>query len=378
MKPDDHTVTTQFRVDEDPRSLRRWIWGVAAFTIFAVSVTGMVVQMPYVAFMPGEAIETEERLELTCSDGPECLTVFPSDGEVYFTTVSVRQRPSFWEYLWLKNDDDVMIDDIESILGDRTPQENDQFNSELMTQSKDLAVSVALEKLGYDAIKVTAVLVAATIEDTAAAGVLEPGDRLMAVNEREITNTDDLFEVLSDVEPGDSIELAYARMVDGDEQFVDKVVKVGANPEDPTRPFIGIQPFDQFDFVEFDFGVAIDSSDVGGPSAGLAFTLATLDYLTEGDLTGGNNVAVTGTIRPDGSVGPVGGVLQKAAAVRDQGIELFIVPASLPVAELDLLEDQAGEGLEIRTVETLDDALDALEDNGGDVDAVNNYVAEDV
>ena len=62
------------------------------------------------------------------------------------------------------------------------------------------------------------------------------------------------------------------------------------------------------------------------PSAGLAFTLAVIDDLTPGDLTGRHRVAVTGTIEPDGTIGPVGGVAQKAITAERNGATALIVP----------------------------------------------------
>ncbi len=373
----ENTVTSETLRQRDHIPLRRWIWVVCAFVLFAISVTGMVVRMPYVAFLPGDAFETESRMAIECA-GEACLDTFPSDGEIFFTTVSVRQKPSFWEYLWLRADDDVEIDDIENVLGERTTEENDQLNADLMTQSKDVAVAVALEQLGYDAINVGAMFVAATIDGTAADGVLEVGDRLVAIDGQQITSSEDLFMILSDVKPNTEIDLSYARSLNGSEVVEEVTLELGANPDDVTRPFIGIQPIDQLEFVDFDFDIDIDSAEVGGPSAGLAFALATLDYLTEGDLTGGDDVAVTGTIAADGSVGPIGGVLQKSAAVRDLGIGLFIVPASLPEAELQELERQSNSDFKIVPVNNIEEALAALEDYGGDVDAVRNFDSADL
>jgi PDZ domain-containing protein len=105
------------------------------------------------------------------------------------------------------------------------------------------------------------------------------------------------------------------------------------------------------------------STPVGGPSAGLAFTLAIIDDLTPGDLTGGADVAVTGTINSDGTVGPVGGTGQKAAAVRAQGYDVFLVPS----ADYEAAERRAGD-VDVIAVDTLDEALAALADQGGNVD----------
>ncbi|MFM9610893.1 S16 family serine protease [Streptomyces niveiscabiei] len=79
-----------------------------------------------------------------------------------------------------------------------------------------------------------------------------------------------------------------------------------------------------------DVKVDLKLSDVGGPSAGLLFTLGIIDKLDGdgdgGDLTGGRVIAGTGTIDADGSVGAVGGVSLKTQAARRDGATVFLVP----------------------------------------------------
>jgi PDZ domain-containing protein len=112
---------------------------------------------------------------------------------------------------------------------------------------------------------------------------------------------------------------------------------------------------------EFPVDVGIDTGEVGGPSAGLAFTLAVLDVLTPGELTGGHRVAVTGTMGLDGRVGPVGGAAQKAITVRDAGYEVFLVPSD----ELAEVKAAVGDDLRVVAVDTLAEALHALDSLGG-------------
>jgi PDZ domain-containing protein len=118
--------------------------------------------------------------------------------------------------------------------------------------------------------------------------------------------------------------------------------------------------------VTYGHDVEIDSGQVGGPSAGLAFTLGAIDLLTPGDLTGGTEVTATGTIRPDGSVGAIGGVQQKAAAVRRAGVKLFLVPSEQTPEELARARKLAGDEVDIVPVATLDEALHALSTRGGE------------
>ena len=110
------------------------------------------------------------------------------------------------------------------------------------------------------------------------------------------------------------------------------------------------------------FDINVEVGAIGGPSAGLALTLAILDILSNGDLTGGHAVAATGTIELDGTVGDVGGVAQKAVAVRRAGAQVFFVPA-------DQLKDAQGEAgaLKLYPVKTLQQALDDLQALGGHV-----------
>ena len=111
----------------------------------------------------------------------------------------------------------------------------------------------------------------------------------------------------------------------------------------------------------FPVDIEIDTGQVGGPSAGLAFTLAILDRMTPGSLMGDQRVAVTGTIELDGSVGEVGGVDHKTEAAIREGAKLFLVPPG----ELELARKTAGNRIRVKAVRTLDEALKALEGAGG-------------
>ena len=113
------------------------------------------------------------------------------------------------------------------------------------------------------------------------------------------------------------------------------------------------------------FTVKINADNIGGPSAGLAFTLAIIDSLSGGELTGGRIVAATGTIDPDGSVGDVGGVAQKTVAVERAGATLFLVPDQ----ELAVARSKATSSLTVLGVSSLQQALDDLARHGGKLGA---------
>lgn len=109
-----------------------------------------------------------------------------------------------------------------------------------------------------------------------------------------------------------------------------------------------------------DIEVGLELADVGGPSAGLLFSLGIVDKLdgngSGGDLTGGRVIAGTGTIDADGTVGAVGGVPLKTQAARRDGATVFLVPK----AECAAARAELPKGLRLIPVTTLEGAVDAL------------------
>ncbi|MBU3897132.1 MAG: hypothetical protein KJ697_04345 [Nanoarchaeota archaeon] len=83
----------------------------------------------------------------------------------------------------------------------------------------------------------------------------------------------------------------------------------------------------KFDLSDYDLVYTIETNEtgiVGGPSAGAALAIATIAALSNRTIR--TDVMMTGTINEDGTIGPVGGILEKAKAARDIGAKIFIVP----------------------------------------------------
>jgi PDZ domain-containing protein len=112
--------------------------------------------------------------------------------------------------------------------------------------------------------------------------------------------------------------------------------------------------------VLFPVDVEIDSQNIGGPSAGMMFTLEIIDALTDEDLTHGRRIAGTGTINEDGEVGPIGGMKQKTFGAIDAGAEYLLVPA----ANYEEAADAAGDDIVVVRIETIEDALTFLDSLG--------------
>lgn len=337
--------------------------------------TGEFEPTPY-ALTPASADPVNPRIVF--GDLPDEVERYDTANSFVFVTVTA---PSQSVLSWFVGRDEPAVDFLteEDKFGVRTPQQRREFNLQMMRSAEQEAQYVALSTLGYD-VDITAgevivqeVICAEVADDGACARFfpsdeqIDPADRILEADGRPLGSVDDLSEVLAEKAPGDTVDLRIDRPGDGEQTVT---VELSASPEDPDRTIVGFVPFDTR-AIELPFEVDIDTGDIGGPSAGLAFTLALIDELSPGDLTGGRDVAVTGTISLDGSVGAIGGLPQKVSAVRQNGFEVFLVPASQPELDdpeqLQRLEDVAGGEVEIVPVADLDEALAALAERGGDL-----------
>ncbi len=352
--------------ESDKASRRLWIGltTIAFFTSATIVALGFILKPGYVALVPGTVRETEPLIQV---EGAES---FASEGEVFYTTVRLKQDLSWWEYLFTKQNSDAALVEEEFILGDRSGEELIQQNLVMMTDSKDVAIAVALNRLGYDTISSDGVHIVEVVPGSSAAGGLEVGDVVIGLDGKPMVAAIDLVNAIGERSIGTDVVLSVER---GDE-ILDITLTLGQRDDGTPGAFLGVAPIDRIDIVQTaPFEVDIQSGSVGGPSAGLAFTLAVLDALTEGDLTGGHEVAVTGTISPTGAVGSIGGIMQKIAAVVDTDAEVFIVPAAQGEEELARVRARAGDDVEVYPVANLDEALDVLKSLGGNVESIAEY-----
>ena len=331
---------------------------------------------PY-ARVPSSAQPVDERITFGELEG--LAEQFPPTGNFYFVTVT---EPAQTMLSWVVGRDEPAVEFLteEEKFGFQTPQQRRVFGLESMRTSEQVAQYVALKAVGYDVTIVPGdVLISEMVclvandegteclESSPSDEVLDPGDRLLEVDGIAVEQR------------GRSVGRARrqgTRRHGGDQtratrrRRAHRHGRADVGPDEPDRTIVGFLPFDTRR-VELPFELDIDTGRIGGPSAGLAFTLTLIDELTPGELTGGQNIAVTGTIGLDGTVGAIGGLRQKASAVAQAGVDVFIVPAAQGEEDIDRARQAGGDGLRIIPVATVDEALAALEELGGDpIDAV--------
>lgn len=285
------------------------LWAAAAF-----------VPLPYVTYYPGPTVDI-----LAEHDGSETVRVtghkaYYDDGELRMTTVYVSQPEddvTLPELLRAYFDPDAAVWPRSSIYApDETDESSDQESAVAMVSSQDTAIAAALTELGVEVD--TVVEVQGVTPTLPADGKLEVRDVLLEVGGQPVTDAQDVVDAVDAAEVGKPLAFVVRR------EGARLTVEVTPREVDGDKR-IGITPGVGYDFP-FQVSVSI-SENIGGPSAGLMMSLAILDTLTPGSMTGGEEIAGTGTITPAGEVGPIGGIQQKVAAARDEGAELFFVPA---------------------------------------------------
>jgi PDZ domain-containing protein len=335
--------------------------GILAVLIL-IGFLAAIVPIPYVSIKPGSATMVGGLVHVQGAPS------YPPKSSVAFTTVTASDATLLDAVRgWL--DDSVQVFPEKVIRGDQSRTENLRYNAQLMDTSKLTAETVALQRLGHAVTILTSGTVVRQIgKGTPAAKQLKTDDVIVAVDGEPVDHFDELRTLLQVGGPGATHNLTVERPA-GSTTHVEVPITTVAAPataDQPARAVIGIVPEERIVDFKFPFDVRIDSGSVGGPSAGLAFTLAVLDVLTPGELTGGKRIAVTGTMSLDGTVGPVGGAVQKAVAVRKAGYVAFLVPRD----EYKDVQATVGHDLRVIPVGTLQDALDALKSLGGNVDSL--------
>lgn len=191
-----------------------------------------------------------------------------------------------------------------------------------MRRSQSIAAAVALRALGYKVVaRPTGILVSQVFADAPAVGKLIPTDIIEAVDGVRVRTPAALRRQMRKHRPGDVVRFTVRRQ---DELRV-VVVKTVADPSSRTRAIVGIR-IEQSADIKLPIKVTIDAGGVGGPSAGLAFALDVMEELGR-DVDRGYKVAATGEIELDGSIGPIGGIRQKAIGAQKGGVDVFLVPA---------------------------------------------------
>jgi Lon-like protease len=301
-------------------------------------------RLPVVALSPGPMEDVLARLKV------EGSRVYDSEGKLYLTSVGIDDNVRFYEALLdMANRDVQLVPRAQLYPEEQDSAEIDKENVALMDRSKETATVVALRQVGYK-IEPSGVEVTEVVAGAPADGKLRAGDEILAADGHLVDSTDEVRKAITGHKPGERVAFRVERGK-GEKNVSVEVQEV----ED--QPRVGILLRDLFPNLPVKVTIQTQNN-IGGPSAGLMFTLSIIDKLTRDDLTGGRRIAGTGEIALDGSVLPVGGVGEKLIAVHRLGVTTFLIPAENCAG----VKGQVPDGLRLVKVSKVDDALRFLRD----------------
>jgi len=250
-----------------------------------------------------------------------------------------------------------------------------------MSDAKQAAEVAAFRALGWriPATPSGTIVTAVVNSSPASTAHLSVGDKIVGMNSTSIDSDCALVSALHPLAPGTTVTLKVNKVKISSVGVLSygatSMVKVttAALPSGlgatncpgvtgTNRSWLGVSLEDGF-HTPLPATVSIDTANIGGPSAGLAMTLAMINKLSGGSLTGHHVVAATGTMAMDGQVGGVGGVEEKAVAVHRAGATYFIVPDGDGDVQAARAADQPD--LTILPVRSLNQALADLRRLGG-------------
>ncbi|WP_459954172.1 SepM family pheromone-processing serine protease [Paenibacillus pini] len=328
---------------------RKYIWGASVFLIFMIV---MLIPLPYYLYQPGDVNPLSPIVSVEGGHKSE-------KGNFYLTTVA-SIKVSHLYYLLYALSPDTEIRKEKSVKGDLTQKEYNFMLNHMMTKSQQNAIVSGLRGAGEKVpVQNKGVFITNILPISQAKGKLSIGDIITEVDGHKMEKSTDVIAYLSSKKAGESVRLTYEHegKIHKDTFQLVVINKSG-------QVGLGINPEDEY-IIKPSRNVNMDTKDIGGPSAGLMFSLEILNQIVPGDLTKGYEIAGTGTIDQNGNVGQIGGIRDKIIAAHHGKIDIFFCPADINPGDMntkDILDEAKKKGYNIRIipVKTMQEALDFL------------------
>ena len=336
---------------------------ILLFIVIIVLALGFYPMDSYIS-RPGGAYELEPFVEVDGGDQDDM-------GTLSLLTIALAKATPL-TYLYAKITDSQKIYKANEIRQeDEDETEYNVRQLKLMSNSQFNAISVAFDRANKPyTVSNNGIFIFNVVDDSAADGILEAGDKILQMDDMEDLTEESIRTYLTGKAEGQIIRLKVER----DGKQVDKEVALKTIPGVLETPAIGIS-YTADKKVETTPAVHINSEDIGGPSAGLMFTLEILNQLLPEDITKGHKIAGTGEMGPDGTVGRIGGIDLKVIAADNKDMEIMFAPdddidPTILANNPDLTSNyeealksarKIGTKMKIVPVKTIDDALAYLD-----------------
>lgn len=293
---------------------KRTYWGVTFAVLIAAAVLFLYPTNYYIK-KPGHAYDAAQYIDVEHGDSDD-------SGHFRFTTVSVMQATPFLYGLALFSPHQSIVERDEVFQDEEDQEEYEVRQLKLMESSKFNAIRVAYEQAGLNVKSYFKGLTVLNVRSQSAAdGKLQTGDVIVEAAGELLQDALQFTKLLEGKNNGDTITVVYER----EKQRETTTITLKEIPKAEGKIGLGIT-YAESSSIQSDPPVDMNIEDIGGPSAGLMFTLEILNQLLPEDITQGYDIAGTGTMNADGSVGRIGGIDKKVVAAAKEGVYYFLAP----------------------------------------------------
>lgn len=329
----------------------------------AILIVGIFLwPLPYYVESPGATINLKEIITVNDKEDKE-------DGSFSLTSVGIQQATAF-RALKAKIAPFQELVSEDELTGGATSEEYAQMQEYYMESSQNAAIQQALELADKSyKMEFKGVYVMSVDKSSNFYGKLSVGDTVTKVDGKEFQSSEDFMKYVKSQKVGQTVKITYLHE-NKEEEASGKLIELSTD----KKPGIGITLTDHTEISSSE-KIDFDTEQIGGPSAGLMFTLEIYEQLTKENLRQGRKVAGTGTINSDGEVGRIGGIDKKVASANEDGVEIFFAPDDTIDADMkkeypDLKSNyeeakaaakKLDSDMKIVPVKTVQDALDYLE-----------------
>ncbi|BFT73116.1 SepM family pheromone-processing serine protease [Paenibacillus sp. P36] len=345
-------------------STRRYL--VSALVGIVIIYLLFFVRLPFFIFMPGTAEEIKPMVTIPKGSDLE-------KGTLMLTTVRVADANMINYLIGLVHPYEEIQPKTSVLRKGESEQEYTQRQEYVMLTSQASAIQAAYThaKVPFH-INHEGVMVLQTLPGLSGEKVLKPGDVLLKAGEKDVKVAQDLLDSLKGKKAGESITVTYARnKVEQQATLALGALPLQQGETGEPRAGIGVVPADMQSVKadQEDQQVSIKAGEIGGPSAGLMFSLEIFNQLVPEDITKGYRIAGTGTIETDGTVGPIGGIQHKIIAADREKADFFFAPKDVTYKDgtkITNYSDAVQRANQIKTkmkiveIGTMDDALKYL------------------
>nr|WP_272915003.1 SepM family pheromone-processing serine protease [Paenibacillus dendrobii] len=321
--------------------------------IMVILLVILMIPVPYYLYQPGDVEPLSPVITVENGNKSE-------KGNFYLTTVTTIKTSHLYYliYGWLAPN--TQIRKQESVSGNLSADEYDFLLRHMMTTSQQNAVVAGLRAAGEVVpVQNKGVFVTNVLPMSKAKGEIAVGDVITEIDGQQMQKSSDVIAYLSAKRAGDTVDMIFLHEGKKQQHTFELTVI-----NDQGKVGLGIQPEDEY-VIHPPRKIKIDTSGIGGPSAGLMFSLEILNQVLPEDLTKGYQIAGTGTMDQEGNVGQIGGIRDKIVAAHEGKVDIFFCPADVQPGDSnakDILDEAKKRNYKIKIipVHTIQEALDFL------------------